>query len=47
MFYFLGLKWAIKRLTWTTKIFHGQLYQVLWLRQGQLNIKDISKFQTL
>ena len=28
VFYFLGFKWA-NRLTWTTKIFHGQLYQVL------------------
>lgn len=34
VFYFLGLSWA-KRLTWTTKIFHGQPNQVL----GQLDIK--------
>ena len=34
----LGLSWA-KRLTWTTKIFNGQPNQVLWLPQGQLDIK--------
>ena len=38
MLCFLGLGLA-KRLTWKTKIFLGQPNQVLWLPQGQLDIK--------
>ena len=39
VFYFLGLNWA-KRLPSTTKIFHGQPKQVLWLPQGQQDINE-------